>query len=65
MFEKSGEPTVGGIHEDAAPKNNPPRFTRTMVSKIPANLQPNETIIFDYEKISIDNNPNSKYYKSN
>ena len=63
LLTKVDEPITGGIYQDTAPKNTPPQFKQTLLSEIPDPSLESQ-IVFDYEKISIDNSLTSKYYKN-
>ena len=61
MF-KSGEPITGGILKDSSPMNYPVNFTQINLVSLPSDLSPEDWIIFDYEKVSIDTYNDSPYY---
>ena len=57
LFKNPGlQPFYGGLFIDSRINNSPPEFSQIILPEDPDN--------FDYEKISIDNNPNSPYYKN-
>ena len=55
---------TGGIYQDTFPKNFPAQLKQTILQDVPNNLGPNDWLLFDYEKMAIDTDPNSSYFNS-
>ncbi len=58
----NGELITGGLFTENSANSNPIVFTQKLISEVPEDLAAQDWIIFDYEKIAVDKNPESPYY---
>ena len=63
LLVKSGIIT-GGIYEEKSSDASSLSLSHKYIHEIPSNLGEYEDLVFDYEKIAVDNSPSSPYYRN-